>query len=68
MFGSEILDVAVGLIFIYLLLGLICSAVNEWFARILALRSSMLKEGITNLLNGEKSDGKKLQRNSIDIR
>ena len=56
MFGSEILDVAIGLIFVYLLLGLICSAVNEWFARMLALRSSILKEGIKNLLEGKNSE------------
>jgi len=60
MFGSEILDVAVGLIFVYLLLGLICTAVNEWVARVLALRSSMLKEGIKNLLEGKNSDGHEL--------
>lgn len=51
MFGSEVLDVAIGLVFIYLLLSLICSAINEWIARICALRSKTLEEGIRNLLS-----------------
>jgi hypothetical protein len=29
MFGSELLNIAIGLIFIYLVLSLICSAINE---------------------------------------
>jgi F0F1-type ATP synthase membrane subunit b/b' len=29
MLNTEILDIAIGLIFVYLLLSLICSAVNE---------------------------------------
>ena len=33
MFGSEMLDVAIGMIFIYLLVSLICSAANELIER-----------------------------------
>ncbi len=29
MFGSQILDVAIGMIFVFLLLSLMCSALNE---------------------------------------
>ncbi len=29
MFGSELLDVVIGMVFVFLLLSLICSAVNE---------------------------------------
>jgi hypothetical protein len=60
MFGSEILDVAVGLIFVYLLLGLLCSVLNEWIARLFALRSSTLKAGIRNLLVGKDSKNREL--------
>lgn len=60
MFGSEILDVGIGLIFLFLLLGLFCSVVNELIARLAALRSSTLKTGIRNLLDGEDSKGNKL--------
>jgi hypothetical protein len=50
MFGSQILDVAVGLIFVYLLVSLIVSIVNEWIARLFALRASTLEDGLRNLL------------------
>ena len=48
---SIILDVAIGIIFIYLLLSLICTSFSELIAQILALRSNTLEEGIRNLLN-----------------
>src|ERR1035438_3433320 len=32
-FNSSVLDVAIGLVFIYLLLGLMCTTVNEWIAQ-----------------------------------
>lgn len=51
MIGSGILDVAIGIIFLYLLLSLLCTTVTEGIARILALRSSNLKEGLRNVLN-----------------
>jgi hypothetical protein len=50
-FSSGIIDVAIGVFFIYLLLSLVCSSLTEGIARIFALRSSNLKEGIRNLLN-----------------
>jgi hypothetical protein len=51
MFGSEILDVAIGLIFIYLLLSLICSAINELIEAWLKNRATNLKRGIEEMLN-----------------
>jgi hypothetical protein len=50
MFGSVILDVAIGLILIYLLLSLISAAVREAFAGLLKTRSSTLHEGLGELL------------------
>jgi hypothetical protein len=56
MFNSTVLEVAIGLFFTYLLLSLICSALNEAVARFLKSRSENLEEGITRLLQdtGEK--------------
>jgi hypothetical protein len=51
LFNSTVLDVAVGLIFIYLLLGLFCTTVNEWIAGILKARSKNLLQGIQGLLD-----------------
>jgi hypothetical protein len=51
LFGSTILDVAVGLIFVYLLLAIICTSLNEWIAGILGLRAKTLALGIRQLLD-----------------
>ena len=46
------LDVALGLIFVYLVLSLVCSAVNETVASIFAWRADTLREGLENILEG----------------
>jgi hypothetical protein len=51
MFGSEIVDVAIGMIFTYLLLSLICSALNELMERNLKNRATDLEKGLRELLN-----------------
>jgi hypothetical protein len=50
MFNSSVLDVAIGLIFVYLILGLMCTTVNEWIAQFFKMRSQVLKKGIQALL------------------
>ena len=30
MFGMTVLNVAIGLVFVYLLLGILCTFINEW--------------------------------------
>jgi hypothetical protein len=42
--------VAIGLVFVYLLLALICTTLMEWFARIFDRRGKMLVKGIRQLL------------------
>ena len=51
MFGSDILDVAVGLVFVYLLASLIVSTVTELLAGWLGWRAAQLLDGIRNLIN-----------------
>ena len=51
MFGSTILDVAIGLIFTYFLLSMISSHINEAIATIFGLRAKSLEQGIQNLLS-----------------
>lgn len=61
MFGSPILDVAIGISFVYLFLSLICSVVNEGISAVLALRSKNLVKGIDDLFSGcELETGKSL--------
>ncbi len=50
LFGSATLEVVVGLAFVYFLLSIICSAVNELIANVTRLRARFLKYGIQNLL------------------
>jgi hypothetical protein len=57
MFGSDVLEVAIGVIFVYLLLSLVCTALNEGIASLLDKRSGNLFEGIKNLLNDPQFTG-----------
>ncbi|TMD22621.1 MAG: hypothetical protein E6J04_21535, partial [Chloroflexi bacterium] len=51
MFGSYILEVAIGLVFVYMLVSLLCSTINEQvIARFFNLRANTLEAGIKNML------------------
>lgn len=50
MFGSAVIETAIGVMFVYLVLSLICSAMSELVGRWLQLRQSNLREGIEHLL------------------
>ncbi len=52
MLHSTVLDVGIGLIFVYLILGLMCTTVNEWIAQTFKMRASTLQQGIHALLDG----------------
>jgi hypothetical protein len=53
LFGSVVLDVAIGLAFIYLLLAIFCTAANEWLAGVFKTRGKFLAKGIAEMLNGQ---------------
>lgn len=55
--GSVVLEVAIGLGFVYLILSLICSTVLELIAQFFALRSTNLYAGIKNLLEDPNLKG-----------
>ena len=52
MFDFPALDVALGLIFFYILLALACSTLNEALSSMVGLRAHYLQLGILNLLSG----------------
>jgi len=54
--NSTVLDVAIGLAFVYFLLAIICTTTNEWIAGIFNLRSKTLKKAITQLLDNQKNN------------
>jgi hypothetical protein len=50
MLGSSIIDIAIGLIFVYLLLSLICSAANEIIESYSKKRAKDLERGVSEML------------------
>jgi len=56
MFGSVILDVAIGIVFIYVVLSMMCSAIREGLEAFIKSRSAALEYGIRELLH-EVSSG-----------
>jgi hypothetical protein len=53
LFGSAVLDVAIGLIFVYLLLSILCTAANEWIAGLTKSRAVVLTKSISQLLDAQ---------------
>ena len=55
MLGFSTFDVALGLVFVYLLLSLVCTAINEGLAAVLSLRGATLERCIRQLLGEDTS-------------
>ena len=55
MFGSSVLDIAIGLAFLYLLLGLVCTTINELIESGLRKRATDLEKGILEMLGHAKA-------------
>lgn len=62
MFGFPLLDVVIGLVFIYALLSLVCTAANEIYAGLSDRREDHLFEGISNLLGEQAATGAERQK------
>lgn len=58
MFGSVVLDVAIGMAFIYLLMSLIASAVQEMLSAFMQLRAANLERGLRSLFSGDSLNSK----------
>ena len=56
MLNSVVLDVAIGLVFVYLVLSLMSTAANEWIAQLFEMRAKTLKQGIEALLHSPPVD------------
>jgi hypothetical protein len=57
MFGSNVLDVVIGLVLVYLLLSLVTTSIREALAGVWKTRARFLKEGIKELLGTGAEDG-----------
>jgi hypothetical protein len=56
--GSQVLEVAVGLLFVYLVFSLVCSAVQELVATAFSWRAKNLEEGLRSMLQGAEKPSK----------
>lgn len=65
MFGSAILDVAIGMSVVYLLLSLIASGVQEGISVVLQARSASLLLGLHSLFSGDKGPDGNLLLNAV---
>jgi hypothetical protein len=65
MFGSVVLDVAIGMAFVYLLLSLIASVVQEMLSAFMQLRSANLERGLRSLFSGDSLSSEMDLVNSI---
>ena len=66
MLGSSVLDVGIGIIFVYLIVGLVCTAANEVLASAFGWRAANLREGIRNLLDGPNVQNSEWTRKFFD--
>jgi hypothetical protein len=57
MLGSKILDVAIGLVFVYIIVSVLCTAVREGIEAFLKTRAAYLEHGIRLLLQDHKGSG-----------
>jgi hypothetical protein len=56
-FGSDILEVAIGIVFVFLIVSIICSAIREGLEAILKTRAAYLEHGIRELLGDRGPTG-----------
>ncbi len=57
MFGSETIDTAIGLVFLFLLLSLVCSSIQEALETVLKYRARDLHRGIAEMLRDKGGSG-----------
>ena len=56
MFGSQVLEVVIGLVLIYLVLSVGCSGIKEVIAALLSLRARTLERGVRSMLKNGPND------------
>jgi hypothetical protein len=57
MFGSEVLEVVIGVVFVFLVVSIICSSVREGLESLLKTRAAYLEHGIRELLGDRAGVG-----------
>lgn len=57
LFNSTVLEVIIGVVFVYLLLSILCTSANEWASALTRRRGEMLRKGIRQLLQDQEFGG-----------
>ncbi len=57
MFGSQILEVTIGVIFLFLLISIVCSSIREAIEAWMKTRAAFLEHAIRELLHDKKAEG-----------
>ncbi len=57
MFGSQTLEVTIGVIFVFILISIICSAIREGIEAWMKTRAAFLEHGIRELLHDKEAEG-----------
>jgi hypothetical protein len=66
MFGSSVLDLSLGLIFVFFLVSLVCSTVSDKISKLFSLRARYLEEWIRSLImDGNQAMTDKLYRSPV---
>jgi hypothetical protein len=52
---NPIVETVIGLVFVYLLLSMLCSTIQEWIAAMLALRANTLEAGVRSMLSSDNA-------------
>lgn len=60
MFNNEVLDVFIGLVFVYLLYSLLATVVGEIIATMIGLRARNVREAVDRMLNDEDEENKSM--------
>lgn len=65
MFGSQVLDVAIGLAFVFFVLSLACAGLAETLLRVVEARAKFLEEGLKNMLGDGRARVQQLYRSPL---
>lgn len=57
LFNSTVLEVIIGVVFVYLLLSILCTSANEWVSALTRRRGEMLRRGIRQILQDQEFGG-----------
>ena len=57
LYNSAVIEVIIGVIFVYLLLSILCTSANEGIAALTRRRGEMLRNGIRHLLENQPVQG-----------